>query len=106
MSLLRKSGFENFVATFVVNFVPTGRARIFHRLPKAARHGVPALAGQTRFHSESRNVWSRLQVATPSRLKPGLHALHKPGRGQTISTLPRLLSLSRFSYGLSNINTL
>ncbi len=51
--------------------------RIFHTLPKPTAHGVPALAGQTRFRPRSREEWSRLQEATPRRLKPGLHALKK-----------------------------
>jgi len=52
-------------------------ARIFHKLPKPTAHGVPALAGQTRFRPRSREEWSRLQEVTPHRLKPGLHALKK-----------------------------
>jgi len=51
---------------------------IFHTLPNPTAHGVPALAGQTRFRLRSREEWSRLQEATPRRLKPGLHALKKP----------------------------
>src|SRR5206468_7512713 len=51
--------------------------RMFHTLPKRTAHGVPALAGQTRFRPRSREEWSRLQEATPRRLKPGLHALIK-----------------------------
>jgi len=49
-------------------------ARIFPTPPKGATHGVPALAGQTRFRPGSHNVLSRFQGATPCRLKPGLHA--------------------------------
>src|SRR6266576_5852203 len=48
-----------------------------HPLPKPTAHGVPALAGQTRFRPRSREEWSRLQETTPRRLKPGLHALIK-----------------------------
>src|SRR5690348_3068947 len=51
--------------------------RIFRTLPKGTAHGVPALAGQTPFRPASHYKWSRLQRATPCRLKPGLHALHR-----------------------------
>src|SRR5690349_18086325 len=55
----------------------TALTRIFHTLPKPTAHGVPALAGQTRFRPRSREEWSRPQAATRRRLKPGLHALQK-----------------------------
>src|SRR5437773_6179926 len=55
----------------------TALMRIFHTLPKPTAHGVPALAGQTRFRPRSREELNRLQEAAPRRLKPGLHALKK-----------------------------
>src|SRR6266566_1248874 len=53
-------------------------APVSHVPPKLAAHGVPALAGQTQYCLGSRNEWSRLEEATPCRLKPGLDALSKP----------------------------
>src|SRR5437899_10202336 len=62
--------------------VPTMMAMRFtgivHKPPNGAAYGVPALAGETRFRPESRNISSRFQGARPSRLKPGLHTLRKP----------------------------
>src|SRR5437868_1289591 len=53
-------------------------ARIFRGMARqpgwaGAAHGVPALAGQTRSCTESRNIPSRVEEVTSCRLKPGLH---------------------------------